>query len=65
MKEEIKEDCNMQKYRVVVTLATEDSAQMMKEHILKHFPIINGQVEIMKEPERKPLNEIIEEVERK
>lgn len=52
----------MQKYRVIVTLATEDAAQMMKKHIIDSFPIIDGQVEIVKEPEIKPLNEVIEDI---
>lgn len=48
-------------YNIIIEGLTEKSSKLLKEEIEKLFPLIDGRVKIYKEPEERPLNEIIEE----
>lgn len=50
----------MGKYKVIIDLDSENSAKHLKEEIEKLFPLVEGRVRIVKEPEIQPLSEIIE-----
>jgi hypothetical protein len=50
-------------YRVVINMESEKSANHLKKEIEKTFPLIEGKVRIQKEPEFKPFDEIVKEIE--
>lgn len=53
----------MGKYTIIIEMDSEKSANYLKEQIEEKFPLIEGKVKILKEPEIKPLNEVIEDLE--
>ncbi len=50
---------NSQGYRVIIPTSSERSAMHIKEQIEKYLPFLDGMVTIVKEPEVKPLDEVI------
>ncbi|MNV51141.1 hypothetical protein D3C71_1431800 [compost metagenome] len=48
---------------IINNLMTEKAAYFLKEEITRLFPIVDGNVEVYTEPEIKPLNEVIEDLE--
>jgi hypothetical protein len=48
-------------YRIHVSGLSENASKHLKEGIEKLFPLLEGKVQIHKEPEIRPLNELIEE----
>lgn len=47
-------------YSIIIDGLTEKSSKLLKEEIEKQFPLLDGKVKVYKEPEERPLSEIIE-----
>lgn len=50
------------KHYVTIEVQSENAANSLKKQIEEQFPLIEGNVKITKDSERKPLNEVIEEL---
>lgn len=52
-------------YSICIDGLSENASKVLKEGIEKQFPLLEGKVKIYKEPEIRPLNEFIEEENKK
>jgi hypothetical protein len=49
-------------YKIIIDLKTEKSANLLKEELEGIYPLLDGRINIFKQPKIKSLSEVIEDI---